>query len=183
MISEALIRNQINRITFVMVDITLTEVTGLGAGFVLEVSKNGGAFNPGTGVLFGEISDGWYYYDLTAAECDTIGPLSVIVNGAGCIQQNLEYVVQQRTAGCRSFTYVVTNTVTLLPMAGVEVWFSTDFVVPPANVVWYGVTDVFGVARDTNGNVPCLDDGVYAAWKVQPGYTPDFWPDSEVVGP
>jgi hypothetical protein len=179
MISEALIRNQINRITFVMVDITLTEVPGLGVGFVLEVSKNGGAFNAATGVLFGEISDGWYYYDLTAAECNTIGPLSVIVNGVGCIQQNLEYVVQQRTAGCISFAYTVTDSVTLLPISNVSVWFSTD--VAGTNIVWSGITDAFGVARDAGGFTPCLDAGTYSVWKQKVGYTPDFWPDTEIV--
>lgn len=178
MISEALIRNQINRITFVMVDITLTEVPGLGAGFVLEVSKNGGAFNPATGILFGEISDGWYYYDLTAVECNTIGPLSVIVNGALCIQQNLLFVVMQYNMTAIAFTYTVTNTVTLLPIEGVQVWFATDLA--GTNVVWAGDTDTFGVARDDNGNIPFLDPGTYYIFRQKVGFT-FIDPDVEIV--
>jgi hypothetical protein len=174
--------NQINRICFVLVDASYTEVPGIGNAFNLFISKNGGVFNPSAAAK-AEIGNGWYTALLPAAECDTIGPVSVYATHALIVQQNMEYLIQQRNSGCRSFAYTVTNTVTLLPMAGVEVWFSTDFVVPPANIVWYGVTDAFGVARDTNGNVPCLDDGVYAVWKVQTGYTPDFWPDTETVGP
>lgn len=180
MIAEALFQNQANMITFVMVDVNYTEVDGLGAAFILEISKAGGAFIPSTGAK-AEISDGWYSYVLSAAECDTIGPLSVIVNGVGCMQQNLEYVIRARTAGCISFTYTVTDSITLLPIQDVEVWFSTDNTDPPANVVWYGITDAFGVARDAENNTPCLDSGTYFVWKQKVGYTPIAWPDTEVV--
>lgn len=178
MISEALIRNQTNWIKFVMVDATNTEVSGLGVGWTVEVSKVGGAFVAGVGSKL-ETSDGWYEYELTAAECDTIGPLAVKVTHASTIQQNLEYVVQQRNAGCIEFTYTVTDTGTGLPVEGVDVRFSTD--VGGANIVWAGTTDAFGVARDEFSNLPCLDAGSYFVWKQRAGYTPDAWPDTEVV--
>lgn len=183
MISEELLLNQTNLITFVLVDNTYTEVAGVGNAFVIEISKAGGAFAAGVGVK-AEISDGWYSYQLTAAECDTIGPLSVMIPphiAFTFIQQNLEYVVVQRTAGCRTFTYTVTDISTGLPIAGVDVRFSTD--AGGANIVWAGTSDAFGVARDAGGNLPCLDDGLYAVWKQRAGYTPDAWPDWETVGP
>lgn len=179
MISEALILDQANMITFVMVDANYTEVPGLGATFTLEVSKAGGIFVASAGVK-AEISDGWYSYTLTAAECDTIGPLSVLVTGAGCIQQNLEYVIQQRTAGCVDYTYTVTDSVTLLPIPDAEVWIATDLAM--AHIVWSGTTDAFGVARDSFGNLPCLDAGSYFLRKHRVGYIDDDLPaDIEVV--
>lgn len=173
-----LVLDQANRICFVMVDATYTEVAGLGNTFLYFLSKNGGAFAAGTGVKT-EISNGWYSILLPAAECDTIGPVSIYVTGAGCVQQNLEYVVQQRNAGCIEYTYTVTDSVTLLPIAGVDVWFTTDLA--GTHVVWVGVTDAFGVARDASGNLPCMDAGTYYVWKHRVGYTDDNNPDTEVV--
>lgn len=177
MISETLVVNQPARITFVMVDSSNAEVPGLGAAFVLSVSKAGGAFNPSAGAK-AEIGSGWYYYDLTAAETNTIGPLSVKVTGAGCVQQNLEYVVEQRDPNAVSFTYTVVNSVTLAPIPGVLVWFCTD--ITGVIVVWTGTTDAFGVARDLVGNLPLLYPGTYYVWRQTPGFTfPN--PDTEVV--
>ena len=178
MISEALFLNQTNLITFVMVDSTYTEVAGLGGAFTLQISKAGGAFNPSTGAK-AEISNGWYSYLLSAAECNTIGPLAIRVTGAGCIQQNLEYVVRSRTAGCIQFTYTATDSVTLLVVPDCEVWFTTD--VAGSNVVWKGFTDALGIARDDDGDLPCLDAGTYYVWKHKVGYEPDAWPDTELV--
>lgn len=179
MISEELLLNQANLITFVLVDATYTEVPGIGNAFTLEISKAGGAFVASTGVK-AEISDGWYSYALTAAECDTIGPLSVIAYHATTIQQNLEYVVVQRTSGCHIFPYVLTSSVLPNPpIAGATVWFSTD--AAGTNIVWTGTTDAFGAARDAGGNVPCLDPGPYFVWSQKEGWTPDAWPDIEVV--
>lgn len=177
-----MIANQMNLITFVMVDIAYTEVAGLGNTFVLQISKAGGPFAPSTGVK-NEIGNGWYSYILTAAECDTVGPLSIIADHALCIQQNLEYVVQQRNYGCRNFTYTFTNSVTLLPVPGAEVWFSIDNNDPPLAIVWAGVTDALGIARDTEGDLPCLDDGVYYVWARKDGGNTNAWPDTETVGP
>ena len=53
--------DQQNLIVFVLVDSSGAEVSGLGTGFTLEISKAGGAFNASAGVK-AEISDGWYSY-------------------------------------------------------------------------------------------------------------------------
>lgn len=79
--------------------------------------------------------------------------------------------------GAINFTYTVTDSVTLLPIEGVEVWFSTDN--PPVNIVWKGDTDAFGVARDVLGNLPALDVGIYFVSCQKAGYT--FVIDTEVV--
>ncbi len=178
MISEALVLNQDNLITFVMVDVNYAEVAGLGDTFTVEVSKAGGAFVAGTGAK-AEIGNGWYSYVLTATECDTIGPLSVRVTGTGCLQQNLEYVVVARTAGCIFFTYTVVDSATAFPIPNVDIWVTTDSA--GVHVVWRGYTDAFGVARDSHGNLPCLDPGTYYFWKQRVGYIDDDNPDVEVV--
>ena len=177
-------RSQINRICFTMVDANYQEVPGLGAVFSVFISKNGTPpFVPSAAFNKAEIGNGWYTALLPAVECDTIGPVAIYVTGAGCIQQNLEYVVQQRNAGCIEYTYIVNNSVSLNPLEDVEVWVSIDLVAPPTNIVWYGRTDVFGVARDENGNLPCLDAGTYYFWKEQMGFIDDQNPDTEVVSP
>lgn len=81
--------------------------------------------------------------------------------------------------GAVEHTYTVTNSVTLQPVDGVEVWYTTDLA--GNNVVWYGNTDAFGVARDASGNKPMLDPGTYYVWKQLAGYTIDQNPDTEVV--
>jgi len=173
-----LIQDQSQRITFVMIDSLGIEVAGLVGALTIEISKAGGAFAPAAGAQ-GEIGDGWYYYDLTAGEVDTLGPLSVKVEGAGALQQNLEYIVLSRNVGCTPYTYTITDSVTLNPIPDVQVWFSTD--VAGANTVWTGFTDAFGVARDANANRPCLDAGTYFVWAQRVGYTPDAFPDTEVI--
>ena len=169
--------NQQNRIDFVMVDATGTEVSGLGAGFTLTLSKNGGAFAASAGTK-AEIGNGWYTYLATAGEADTIGPVAVKATGAGAVQQNLEYVVKQRNPGAIAFTYTVTNSVTLLPIEGVEVWITTDLA--GANVIWNGDTDSFGVARDDGGDLPRLDAGTYFFWRSKAQFT-FVNPDQEVI--
>jgi len=93
------------------------------------------------------------------------------------------YVTRTLTAfGANSlteFTYTVTDSVTTLPLSNVEVWFSTDGT--RANVVWYGVTDAFGVARDAYGNLPRLNAGTYYIWRRLSGFTFND-PDVEAVG-
>lgn len=169
--------DNINTITFVLVDAANAEVPGLTNTYTLEVSKNGGAFVGSAGTK-SEISNGWYKYIATAAEADTIGALSIRITHASIVQQNLEYVVEQRTAGAVPYPYTVKNTVTLNPIDGVEVWITTD--IAGLNVVWNGYTDTFGVARDESGALPLLDPGTYQFWSKKPGYTfPN--PDAEVV--
>lgn len=171
-------RNQINRICFVMVDANYQEVAGLGAAVNMFISKNGAGFNPVTNANT-EIGNGWYSLLLTALECDTIGPVSIYATGAGCIQQNLEYVVQQRNAGCIPYTYTLINSITMNPVDGAEVWVTIDLA--GANVVWNGDTDVFGIARDSDGDVPCLDAGTWYFWAKKDGGTANAWPDVEAV--
>lgn len=164
-------------LTFVMIDAVGTEVPGLANTFTLEISKSGAGFVPSTGAK-AEISDGWYSYLLSAAETDTAGPLSVIVNAGGCIQQNLLYQVVDFAITAIEFTYTLTDDVTLLPIEGAQVWISTD--VAGANIVWAGNTDTFGVARDLDGDLPRLDPGTYRFWRNKAGY--EFTdPDTEIV--
>ena len=159
-----------------MVDALGAEVAALGAGFVLSVSKAGGAFQASAGVK-AEISDGWYSYTSTAGEADTIGPIAIKVTGVGCVQQNLEYVVKQRASLGVEFTYTLTDAVTGLPLAGARVWFATDIGI--VNIVWVGVTDTFGVARGNDASLPVLDAGTYYVKSQLTGY--QFSIDTEIV--
>lgn len=169
--------SQQNLITFVLVDASGNEVAGLGTGFTLELSKAGGAFNASAGTK-AEISDGWYSYESTAGEADTVGPVAILVTHASIAQQNLEYVVQSRNVNAIEFTYTVTDDVSLLPIDGVAIWISTD--ISGNNVVWSGSTDAFGVARDADSNLPRLDAGTYYFWRQHANYTFTD-PDTEVV--
>lgn len=169
--------SQSNMITFVLVDTNGLEVTGIGSAFTLQVSKAGEAFN-GSGGTKGEIGSGWYKYTSTTGEADTVGPVAIRVTHASVVQQNLEYVVEGRTITSIEFTYTVTNSVTLLPLEGVQVWIATD--IAGANVVWYGVTDSSGIARDDAGALPRLDPGTYQIFRNRAGFTFND-PDTEVV--
>lgn len=169
--------NQQNKITFVMISSLGVEVAGLGSGFTLELSKNGGAFAASGGTK-AEISNGWYSYLATAAEANTIGPVAIRVTGAGSVQQNLEYVVKQRTPGALPFTYTVTNADGGAPIEGVEVWITTDLA--GNNIIWTGSTDALGVARDDIDGLPYLDPGVYFFWSQKSGVVFEN-PDTETV--
>lgn len=81
-------------------------------------------------------------------------------------------------AGAIEFTYTVTNIITGLPIDGVDVWFTTDLA--GDNVVWRGVTDAFGVARDVSNNLPWLDAGTWFVWAQRIGFTFPL-PDIEVI--
>ena len=84
--------NSASKITFVLVDSSNAEVAGLGTAFVLQASKNGGAFGASTGTK-AEIGSGWYSYVFTATETNTAGPLAVKITHASIVQQNLLYEV------------------------------------------------------------------------------------------
>lgn len=169
--------NQQNRICFVMIDDTGTEISGLGgAGLTIEISKNGSAFASSAGTK-SEIGDGWYSYLSTAAEADTHGPVAVKVTAVGAVQQNLLYVVENLQSEAIAFTYTVTDGVN--PLDGVDIWITTD--VAGNNVLWKGRTDALGVARDVNDKLPYLDPGTYYFWKQMGGYIDDQNPDVEVV--
>jgi hypothetical protein len=78
------------------------------------------------------------------------------------------------------YTYTVTNSLTGVPIQGVEVWVSTD--TSMGNVVWHGHTDAFGVARDIYDWLPRLDAGTYYFFKQKPGFFDADTPyDTEVV--
>jgi hypothetical protein len=172
-----LILDQINYVTFVMLDASADEVAGLADTFTVEVSKTTGAF-AASAATKGEKGNGWYYAILPAAECDTRGPLDLAINGAGCIQQNLAYFVGGATANAVEKDYIVKETGTLNPIEGAEVTISTDVA---GNVkIWEGISDALGHARDEWGQKPWLDPGTYYFWVQKAGYTFDI-PDTEVV--
>lgn len=169
--------NQANMFCYVMVDDNCDEVPGLGAGCVIEVSKAGGAFAAATGAQ-AEISNGWYSYTATAVECNTVGPLAFRINGAGCVQQNILFFVYSPCVGCIEFTYTLTEPAAGPPIADATVNISVDLA--GLYIVWCGTTDAFGVARDGNGELPCLDPGTYAFWRSRSNY--EFInPDVEIV--
>lgn len=170
-------QSQPNTILFVLVDSNSLEVTGLGSSFNLSISKAGSAFSASTGTK-AEIGNGWYSYVATAEEADTAGPVALIIDGAGTVQQNLEYVVLDRVVTAVEFTYTVTSTAGNTPLPGVYITITTDAL--GSSVVWTGVTDSFGVARDLNGNKPRLEPGVYYIFRLKPGYVFTD-PDSETV--
>lgn len=86
-----------NTILFVMVDSAGVEVAGLGDGYSLELCKPGSGFQAGAGVQ-SEIGNGWYQYESTEDEADTLGCLAIRVTAAGCMQQNLAAIVSDLTA-------------------------------------------------------------------------------------
>jgi hypothetical protein len=169
--------SQANLITFVLVDASGTEVTGLGSGFTLQLSKAGGAFAGSAGTK-AEISNGWYKYTSTVGEADTVGPVAIKVTHASVVQQNLEYTCESRAINSIAFTYTVTNSVTAASLEGVQVWIAVDSA--GANIVWNGTTDSLGVARDDNGNLPRLDAGTYYFFRQLAGFVFSD-PDSESV--
>lgn len=106
--------------------------------------------------------------------------ISATVNGVSATMHH-QFRVSPITifpAGAIEYTYTVTNSVTLLPEEGVDVWVSTDLA--GTNVVWRGTTDSFGVARDVLNSKPMLDAGTYYFWRNKVGFT-DVDPDIEVV--
>lgn len=90
-------QNTTPKIEFVLVDAAGVEVTGLGGGFTVTLSKNGGAFGASAGSK-AEIGSGWYRYTPTAAETNTVGPLALAITGAGALQQNLLFDVEAAPA-------------------------------------------------------------------------------------
>ena len=168
--------NQANTILFVLVDSSGNEVAGLGTAWTLELSKNGAAF-VGSGGTKAEIGDGWYSYQSLASEADTRGPIAIKVTHASIVQQNLEYIVGGRNSQAIEFTYTVTDSVSGDPIDGVYVVFSSTSAF--TDIIWSGLTDALGVARDAFGNKPWLDAGTYHIRLQAAGYS--FADDSEVV--
>ncbi|MEO5366054.1 MAG: SpaA isopeptide-forming pilin-related protein [Magnetococcus sp. WYHC-3] len=76
------------------------------------------------------------------------------------------------TAGSIEWTYTLTDSVTLAPIDGAEVWVTTDSA--GTNVVASGTTNASGVVTFY------LDAGTYYVWSKKAGY--DFSnPDTEIV--
>jgi len=159
-----------------MVDSNNVEVPGLGGTFTLELAANTGVFIASAGTK-AEKSAGWYTYLATALE-SVRGIISVRVNGAGCVQQNLVYVCGSSNPLGQERTYIVTDSVSFLPVAGAVVWITTD--VAGTQTRWFGHSDMLGVARYDNGYKPWLDPGTYYYWSLHPLYTTDAWPDTEI---
>lgn len=80
-------------------------------------------------------------------------------------------------AGAIEFTYTLTTPLAV-PIEGAQVWISTD--IGGSNIIWSGVSDAFGIARDVNLEKPWLDAGTYYFWAQLSGYSFSN-PDSEVV--
>jgi hypothetical protein len=78
-----------------------------------------------------------------------------------------------------AYTYTVTDSVTGNPVPSVTVTVSTD--IAGTILIWSGITDAFGVARDIYGDLPRLDVGTYYFWKFRVGYIDDQNPDTEIV--
>ncbi len=167
-----------NLIDFVMIDGSGNEVTGLGAGLAMQISKNGGAFGAAAGTQL-EIGLGWYSYLCTVGESNTPGPVAIVANHASTIQQNLEYVVINRADGLAEYTYPVTRSDNSLPIADATVEIYT--ISPKTNRIWAGVTDEFGHARDEFENLPWLQSGkTYYFWTAKVGFSFDN-PDAETI--
>lgn len=159
--------SQQNLITFVLVDSGGVEVTGLGSTFTLQISKAGGAFAGSAGTK-AELSDGWYKYTSTAGEADTYGPVAIKVTHGSIVQQNLEYCIEGRNITAIEYTYTVTNSQTTQPLEGVQIWIAIDSA--GNNVVWSGMTDSVGVARDDEGQLPRLDPATYYIFRNLAGF-------------
>lgn len=179
MVSDEWELGQQNEIKFVMVTAAGANLAGIGNAYTIKISKPGNtAFVDGGGTKQ-EIGSGWYRYVSTAAEADTPGSVAIYLpSQGGAAEQNLEYVVKQRTTLAIAFTYTVTHQLTGLPIAGVGVAISVDLA--GNSVVWKGITDAFGVARDDDGALPYLDPGTYYFWSQKAGLTFTN-PDAEVV--
>jgi hypothetical protein len=80
-------------------------------------------------------------------------------------------------AGAIVFTYTVTALG--IPVEAVDIWISTDLLA--TNIIWRGMTDQFGVALDVLNNKPSLDPGTYYIWAQKYGFTPNSFPDIEIV--
>jgi len=73
------------RMLLYLVDATdgKTPETGLSSGFTIEISKNGAAQGSGGGSIT-EIGDGFYYYEFTATELNTLGFIAISIRHANC---------------------------------------------------------------------------------------------------
>lgn len=170
-------KNQSNTITFVLVDSNGNEVLGLSNTFVLQLSKAGASFQASAGVK-AEIGLGWYKYTSTQAEANTSGPIAVVITGSGIVQQNLEYIVEDRVITAISFSYTLTSDSDASPIENADILIYLDSA--GTDLVWIGKTDSFGVARDGDGNLPRLEPGAYFFFRYKNSFS-FINPDMETV--
>jgi hypothetical protein len=133
----------------------------------LGVGSTGAALNGASAPTAGAVADA--VWDETLALHLLPGSTGAKLNAVGGVTF---------PAGAIEYTYTVTDSFTLLPIEGVEVWVSTDLA--GVNIVWAGVTNAFGVAQDVLGALAWLDPGTYYFWRQKTGYA-FVNPDVEVV--
>lgn len=155
-------------------------------GATLAVRRTLDGINaPATGIITEPNSDGEYLFSLSQA--DTNGDnCAYHFTTAGAIPITINVHTESAVpfpAGAIEFTYTFYDSVSGLPIEGADVFVSTDNPVGgnPANIVWRGTTDIFGVARDVLSHKPHLDPGTYYFWVEKAGKSTDSWPDTEIV--
>lgn len=77
-----IIKGSTPRIVFLLTDATDNETGETGITPTITLSKNGGTLTAATNSAT-EISNGWYYVDLTATETNTDGPMIFEATGSG----------------------------------------------------------------------------------------------------
>jgi hypothetical protein len=170
-------RSQKQTISFVMLDLMMQEASG--ANLSVSLSKASGPFQAGSGT-WTEIGSGWYAYEMTTTETDTLGPIAIMVTAPGCLQQNLTYAVENLLASGIEFTYTLEDQRSGVPIANVVVWISTD--INGNNIIWIGKTNIAGEAVDTQGQKPWLVPDTYYFWRHRAGYVFTD-PDTETITP
>lgn len=145
--------------------------------------------------------NGWYSLELTAGDTDTVGRFTITGNASGALPvwnefQILPPEVYDNPAGAVwayasrtltafgsntliEWTYTLTNLQSGQPLAYAQIRLSTDAL--GNNTVWVGTTDLFGIARDANGQKPRLSAGTYYVWRALSGFVFSD-PDTETVG-
>ena len=105
----------------------LTGLTGLTP--TVTISKNGGAFAAAGGAV-SEIGNGWYALAGDADDRDTLGSLILHAEAAGADDYDMDYYIVRydpfQTAGTRANTYTIYESDGVTPMAGCEVWATSD---------------------------------------------------------
>lgn len=95
----------------------------------VTISKNGGAFGPAAGAV-SEVGNGWYVLAGNATDRATLGALLIHAEAAGADDYDMDYYIVRydpfQTAGTRPNTYTVYESDGVTPMAGCEVWATSD---------------------------------------------------------
>lgn len=83
-------------ITFRLLAVDGSPVTGLGTAPVVQVSKNGGAYATSSGTV-AELSAGEYAFTPAAADVNTAGTLHLTMTGTGAVVAYEELVILEST--------------------------------------------------------------------------------------